>query len=106
MDQQKVKNFYLRPNFTFNSILTIHPTEKLTISPSLRFVGSRLKGEYDEGPAKLPQYYNLDLYAGYTITNQFRAFIDLRNITNRRYVDIVGYNSRRENMSVGISFVN
>ncbi len=106
MDNQKVKNFYLRPNFSFNSVLTIHPTEKLIISPSFRFVGSRLKGEYDEGPAKLPQYYTIDLYAGYTITKQFRAFVDLRNITDQRYVDIVGYNSRRANISVGINFVN
>lgn len=106
MDQQKVKNFYLRPNFTFNSVLSIHPTEKLIISPSLRFVGSRLKGEYDEGPAKLQQYYNIDLYAGYNITSQFRAFVDMRNITNQRYVDIVGYNCRRANVSVGISFIN
>ena len=106
MDNQKIKNFYLRPNFSFNSILTIHPTDKLTISPSFRFVGNRLKGEYDEGPAKLAQYYTLDLYAGYSITKQFRAFVDFRNITDQQYVEIVGYNSRRANMNVGITFVN
>jgi vitamin B12 transporter len=106
MDNQKVKNFYLRPNFSFNTVLTIHPTDKLTVSPSFRFVGNRLKGEYDQGPAKLPQYYTLDLYTGYAITKQLRAFVDMRNITDQQYVDIVGYNSRRANITVGIIFVN
>jgi vitamin B12 transporter len=106
MDNQKVKNFYLRPNFTMNSILNFHPIEKLTVSPSIRFVGNRLKGEYDEGPEKLPNYYTLDFYAGYNISKKIRGFVDARNITDQFYMDIIGYNSRRANFSIGITFVN
>ena len=106
MDDQKVKNFYLRPNFTLNSILNFHPIEKLTLSPSFRFVGNRLKGEYDEGPEKLPHYYTLDFYAGYNISKHLRSFLDARNITNQFYTDIIGYNSRRANFTIGLTFVN
>ena len=71
--------------------------------PSFRFVGTRLKGEYDPGPAIMPQYYTLDLYTGYHFTKQFRAFLDLRNITDQKYFDVPGYNSRRANYTIGIS---
>ncbi|MEO6734705.1 MAG: TonB-dependent receptor [Ferruginibacter sp.] len=99
----KVKNFYRRPNFTFNSMLTLQPIKDLTLAPSFRFVGSRLKGQYDAGPNSMPQYYTVDFYAGYNITKHFRAFVDLRNITNQKYFDVVGYNSRSYNYTFGIS---
>ncbi|MEO7767041.1 MAG: TonB-dependent receptor, partial [Ferruginibacter sp.] len=99
----KVKNFYRRPNFSFNSVLTVHPVKELTLMPSFRFVGSRQKGQYDAGPNSMPQYYTIDFYAGYKFTSQLRAFADFRNITDQQYFDIVGYNSRRANVTIGVS---
>ena len=103
-DNVKVKNFYRRPNFSFNSTLTLQPVKGLILTPSFRFVGSRLKGQYDAGPATMSQYYTIDFYAGYSFTKQLRAFVDLRNITNQQYFDVVGYNSRQFNMMAGLSF--
>ncbi len=99
----KIKNFYRRPNFTFNSTLNLQPVKGLTLMPSFRFVGSRLKGEYDAGPNSMPQYYTVDFYTAYNFTKQFRAFVDCRNITNQKYFDITGYNSRQSNFIVGVS---
>ena len=99
----KIKNFYRRPNFTFNSSLTIQPIKQLTLMPSFRFVGNRLKGMYDAGAVKMPQYYTLDLYAGYNLTKQCRFFVDWRNLTDQKYSDIIGYNSRRANVTIGLS---
>ncbi|MDO9374641.1 MAG: TonB-dependent receptor [Bacteroidota bacterium] len=99
----KMKNFYRRPNFTFSSMLSLQPVKALTLMPSFRFVGSRLKAQYDAGPASMPQYYTLDFYAGYQLTQQWRAFVDVRNITDQKYFDIIGYNSRQSNFTVGVS---
>lgn len=99
----KTKNLYRRPHVVINSSLNIQASQSLHISPSIRFVGSRLKGEYDAGPAEQPSYYTIDLLANYDITTSIRAFIDLRNITNQRYFDVVGYNSKRFNMMAGFS---
>ncbi len=101
---EKVNNFYRRPNFSFNSTLTLQPATGLTVMPSFRFVGSRLKGMYDAGPALMPQYYTVDFYTAYSFTKQLRAFVDLRNITNQQYFDVVGYNSRKFNVMAGLSF--
>ena len=100
----KVKNLYRRPNFTFNSVLTIVPVKALTLMPSFRFAGTRLKGQYDAGPAQMPQYYTIDFYAGYEFAKYVRAFADFRNITNQKYFDIPGYNSRGSNFMIGINF--
>ncbi|MEQ1624342.1 MAG: TonB-dependent receptor [Sediminibacterium sp.] len=100
----KTKNLYRRPNFIINSIFTWQPTTKLTLMPSLRYIGTRLKGTYDAGPEKMPAYTTIDLYMGYAITKRTKCFIDLRNLTNQEYFDVVGYNSKRFNLMAGLTF--
>lgn len=100
----KADNLYRRPKFTFNSAITIQPSTALTIIPSFKYVGSRLKGTYDAGPAEQPHYYTIDLYTGYSVNKNVRLFVDLRNITDQQYFDIVGYNSKRFNMMAGVTF--
>ncbi|MBY0476852.1 MAG: TonB-dependent receptor [Chitinophagaceae bacterium] len=102
-DNVKVKNLYRRPNFSFNSVLTLEPVKGLTVMPSFRFIGSRLKGQYDPGPAQMPAYYTIDLYTGYQATKNLRVFVDFRNITNQEYFDVPGYNSRKFNVTGGVS---
>ncbi len=103
-DNEKVRNLYRRPNFVLQSTISIQPAKGLTLSPSFRFVGTRLKGQYDAGPDVQPQYYTLDFYAGYSFAKHFRTFVDVRNITNQKYFDVVGYNSRQLNVMAGIAY--
>jgi vitamin B12 transporter len=103
-ENTKVKNLFRRPNFTLNSILTIEPVKGFTLMPSFRFIGSRLKGQFDAGPAQMPSYYTIDCYFGYAFNNRFRLFADLRNITNQEFFDVPGYNSRKFNIMTGIGF--
>ena len=100
----KTKNLYRRPNFIINTVFTWQPTTKLTLMPSLRYIGTRLKGTYDAGPEKMPAYTTLDLYMGYALTKRTKCFIDLRNISNQEYFDVVGYNSKRFNLMAGLTF--
>lgn len=103
-DNEKVRNLYRRPNFVLHSTISIQPAKGLTLSPSFRFVGTRLKGQYDAGPDTQPQYYTIDFYAGYSFAKHFRTFMDVRNITNQKYFDVVGYNSRQLNVMAGIAY--
>ncbi|OIR01312.1 vitamin B12 transporter BtuB precursor [mine drainage metagenome] len=98
----KVDNLYRRPKFVVNSSLTLQPCKHITVIPSFKYVGSRLKGPYDIGPAEQPAYYTVDCFLGYQANKAARLFIDLHNITNQQYFDIVGYNSKRFNMMAGI----
>jgi vitamin B12 transporter len=100
---EKIKNLYRRPNFNFNSSLSIEPVKGLTLMPGFRLVGTRLKGEYDAGPAVMPQYYTIDFYVAYQLAKQIRIFSDWRNITDQKYFDIPGYNSRMANYTIGLN---
>ena len=99
----KVKNLYRRPNFNFNSTLTLEPVKGLTLMPSFRFVGTRIKFEFDPGPAVMPQYYTIDFYLAYQMAKQVRVFTDFRNITDQQYFDVPGYNCRSANYTIGLS---
>ncbi|MEJ8817829.1 TonB-dependent receptor plug domain-containing protein [Lacibacter sp. H407] len=103
-DNVKVKNLFRRPNFSFNSALTLEPIKGLTVMPSFRFISTRLKGAYDPGPTQMPAYYTIDLYTGYQATKNLRVFVDLRNVTDQEYYDVPGYNSRKFNVTGGVSF--
>lgn len=102
-DGVKIKNLFRRPNFMLNTSLQLQPIKGLTVAPAFRFVGNRIKGTFDPGPAIQPQYYTLDCYISYNFNSNFKVFSDIRNITDQQYFDVVGYNSRRFNMMGGVS---
>lgn len=103
VNNAKVNNLYRRPNFIANSSLTITPYSGVTLQPSLKYVGTRLKGQYDAGPTLQPSFYTIDCYLGYQLLKKTNLFIDFHNITNQQYAEIIGYNSKRFNMMAGIN---
>jgi hypothetical protein len=50
----------------------------------------------------LKPYALLDLYSSYAFSNKLRCFIDLRNITNSKFIEISGFRTMGCNQSVGI----
>ena len=99
----QINNLYRRPNFSFNSNLVLSPIQNLILNPSFRFVGKRIKGEYDAGKAILSQYYTINFYAGYHISKQIKIYTDFKNITNQEYFDTPGYNAKKFNFMAGVN---
>ena len=104
VDNKKIDNYFRRPNFTFKTTLSLNPAKNWDIVPSFRYAGKRLKGEYDTGPAKMPDHYILNLYTAYKIQKNFRIYAEVNNITDQFYFDVPGYTTRGRNFSVGIAF--
>ena len=100
----RVNNLYHRPKVTINSMINLHPNQSWTITPSVRYVGKRLKGLYDAGTDYLSAYTLFDCSFNYLLNKQFNAFLDLRNITNKTYYDVPGYNNRRFNTMIGVRY--
>jgi vitamin B12 transporter len=98
-----VSNLYRRPKFVFSSALELFPCRGLTLVPSFRYTGERLKGPYDAGPEMQPSYYIIDFVARYQVCKTASVFADLHNVTGQQYFDVVGYNSKRFNMMAGVS---
>ncbi len=100
-------NLYRRPKHSFNINAGYQLTSALYIGLHYRWVDKRQDLFYNNSTfstelADLKQYYNLDLYAKYQLIRQLAVYVDVRNITDQRYFDLAGYNTRRFNMMGGI----
>lgn len=58
---------------------------------------------YGFAPDEMPAYYVWNLYSTYSITKNIKAFVDLKNITDDKYSEVYGYNSRRFNFMAGVN---
>ena len=70
----------------------------------VRYLGAREEFIYGSAPAKLDAYGLIDLYGEYKVGPAARLFLDLKNLTDTKYEDIRGYNTRRRNFVVGFRF--
>jgi len=96
------KNLYRVPDHAFNSFVSYNFTKAFSVSTLLKYVGKRFEPVYAAAPKQLDDYFTVDLAAQYHFSKNIKAFIDLKNITNKKYFDILGYNSRRFNFITGI----
>lgn len=96
-------NLYRRPSSVLNASLH-YQYKKLNVSTSLRSVGETIEPVYNSKPTTLKGFTVMNLYTDYTIKNELRFFIDLRNILNTEYFEISGYNSRKFNFTTGFKF--
>lgn len=96
-------NLYRVPDHALNTLVTYHITKKLSATTLLKYVGKRFEPVYAAAPQSLDAYLTIDLAGQYRFNQNVKAFVDLKNLTNKRYFDILGYNSRRFNFSAGVS---
>lgn len=96
-------NLYRIPKNAFNLTVGVQATKAFYISTSLRSVDKREEFIYGSSPETLKGYTTIDLYAEYKF-GKLTAFVDLRNITNKKYFDWLGYNARKFNFMAGLNF--
>ena len=66
-------------------------------------ISKRYEPKYNAAPIEMPTYYVWNLYSTYSITKNIKAFADLKNITDEKYSEVRGYNSRRFNFMAGVN---
>lgn len=92
-----------RPKQSFGLQAAVQATSKLYVSANFRSYGQR--GDYNfPVNVTLPAYQLLDGYAQYAINGRVRVFADVKNILDKRYQEIYGYNTLGTNFSAGVSF--
>ncbi|MBS1609844.1 MAG: TonB-dependent receptor [Bacteroidetes bacterium] len=70
----------------------------------LHAIDKREEFIYDAAPETLNGYTTIDVYSEYKFGKKLKAFANFRNITNKKYFDWLGYNTRRFNFMAGITF--
>jgi vitamin B12 transporter len=98
----KYNSLFRVPEHAVNIFTNYKLTKKLSVGSLVKYVGERLEPIFAAPPAKLENYFTIDLSGQYLFGDKFRAFADLKNITNREYQDILGYKSRKFNFDIGV----
>jgi vitamin B12 transporter len=97
-------NLYRIPKHAVNLAIGLQASKNIYFSTQMRSVSKREEFIFGSPPETLRAYTTIDLYSEYKFEKLVRIWLDLKNITNKEYFDILGYNSRRFNFVLGVSF--
>lgn len=104
-------NMLRRPKHAFGLNAGYQVTDRLFISMNVKTFSDRADQYFDNADfttksVTLPGYYFIDLYAEYSILKKrnIKFFLDLRNITDKDYTEVYGYNTMGINVMAGLSF--
>ncbi len=96
-------NLYRRPRQTINLNVGIELCKNWNMNIGVQSIGKRYEAVYNAAPVEMPAYYVWNLYSTYIITKNIKTFVDLKNITDEKYSEVRGYNSRRLNFMAGVT---
>ena len=97
-------NLYRIPKHAINLVMGYHATKNIFTSLQVHAVSKRDEFVYAGAPEVLAGYATVDIYGEYRMGKVARFYVDLKNITGKKYFDFLGYNARRFNFTTGISF--
>jgi vitamin B12 transporter len=104
LDKDTTYNSLFRvPQHALNISAGYQLSEPVYLNINVRSVSKRLEPIYASSPKTLKGYYTINLYGEYKINKNFKAFFDLKNITDQKYFDVLGYNTRRFNFNTGVN---
>ncbi|RZJ82079.1 MAG: TonB-dependent receptor [Flavobacterium sp.] len=97
-----------RPKNTYGINAGLQATSNLYLSANYKFTGDRIDSDFSSFPSVnkvLDSYQLLNFYTEYAFAKKrMRVFVDLKNITNEKYTEIIGYSTMGFNMNTGVTF--
>jgi vitamin B12 transporter len=97
-------NLDRRPKDIFSATVNCHITQKLFASAGVQHFGKRTDIDFSAGgKTALPAYTLVNFYAEYQVVKLLKLFVDVKNITNTSYAEVLGYNTLGRNFNAGIS---
>lgn len=97
-------NLFRRPTNSLNVNLGYQILPKWNAIISVRSVNKAASGLYDPIDVVLGDYTVFNLYQDFQINSQFKVYLDAKNLTNKTFFDIPGYNTRKFNFMAGVLF--
>ncbi|MEP6467858.1 MAG: TonB-dependent receptor, partial [Parafilimonas sp.] len=94
-------DLYRRPRNVFN-VSVNWQVKQVTLAAHLHTTSYFYEAVYAAAPQKFDGYYTIDLYAEYKPVKSIGLFADARNITDQKYFELPGYNSKRFNIMAGM----
>ncbi len=97
-------NLFRRPTNSLNINLDYQILPKWYAMASLRSVNKAASGLYDPIDVVLGNYTVINMYQDFKINSKLKIYLDAKNLTNKSFFDIPGYNTRKFNFMAGVLF--
>ncbi|MFN8250922.1 MAG: TonB-dependent receptor [Ferruginibacter sp.] len=96
-------NLYRRPAQTINLNAGFDIYKNWSMNIGVQTISKRFEAVYAAAPVEMPAYYCWNLYSSYKANKKITVFADFKNLTNEKYFEVRGYNSRRFNFMAGVT---
>lgn len=100
-------NLYRIPKNTYGASVSYLLSKAFSFGLNYKYTGNRIDEDFSTYPANIVtlKHYNLlDAHLQLQATKQLMLFADLKNILDEKYVDWLGYNTRRFNFMAGARY--
>lgn len=98
-------NLLRRPAHNLNITTGYQCNDKLYVSATGKYVSSRFDvGGFKRSDVLIDSYFIIGAYAEYKIKDYLKFFADAQNITNKKFFDVIGYNSIPFLVNAGVTF--
>lgn len=83
-----------RPKHNLNITIGYDILPQLHVSAGGKYVSKRMDvGGYMAQDVELGDYFIMNAYSSYEVSKNVKLFVDVQNLTNKRFFDLNGYNS-------------
>lgn len=105
----QTNNLYRRPKSTFGVNVSYQATADFSFGVNYKHTGNATDLTFDPNTfapvvVVLKQYNLVDLHLQYSATKELSFFGDVNNLLDTKYVDWLGYNTRRANFMLGANY--
>lgn len=109
VDKDKESTMLRQPKQRVNSYIEIIPFTTTRISFSQQFVGKRTDVYYDytnysSKYIEVNSFNVFNLNINQKITSKIDAYLNIGNLFNKSYIDVIGYTTKNRNYTVGLSY--
>jgi vitamin B12 transporter len=99
-------NLIRRPKNVIGVTVNYYITPKLFASAAFRSFGKRTDIDFSSFPSQIVElsaYSLFNFYTEYSFTKYLKLFVDVKNIANTSYSEVLGYNTQGRNFNTGIT---
>ncbi|MCW3159790.1 TonB-dependent receptor plug domain-containing protein [Chryseobacterium oryctis] len=109
VEKDKEATMLRQPKQRINSYLEILPCKSTRISFSHQFVGKRTDAYYDSSifatkNVEVENFHIFNLNINQKITHKIDTYLNIGNLFNRSYIDVIGYTTKPRNYTLGVSY--
>lgn len=109
VEKDKAATMLRQPKQRVNSYLELLPFNTTRISFSHQFIGKRADAYYDSinfstKSVDVENFNIFNLNINQKITSKIDAYLNIGNLFNKSYIDVIGYTTKNRNYTLGVSY--